>query len=820
MPDEIETLIPSPERGLSDEEVARRKKDRLINKKKKQMTKSYGKILFDNVCNPFNLVLVVVTGVMIWGRLSITHFVFAGVLTANIIIGVFQDIHARKLTEKLQVMSGDKCVVLRNGEELLIDPEEIVLSDIIILKQGDQVPADGVVRKGQASLDESLLSGESEAVLKEGGGEVLSGSFVKSGRVVVEVTRVGKDSYAEKLRLVASGFKRPKSEIAQSIWNITVSCSVIATVYAIAYVITTFLRDNSMVGEFVPMSPRGSEFIASLSGSMVAMLPTGMFLLTSIALTAGVIALAKKGVLVQELYCLETLARADVVCFDKTGTLTDGNMSVYSEIPLEGADSDSIKEAISLIIEATDDMNATALALKDRYGVSQRPFKAAIPFDSERKYSAATSGDGVTYVIGAYGRFDHDKDEDVEKIIEKNAKKGYRCLVLAKGENEILNGELKGKFHICAVLTLLDHIKPSAKENIAWFQANDVDLRIISGDNPITVAEIARQCGVNGAERCVDLTGIGKEEIPELLIHNKVFGRVNPEQKEWIVRTLQRQGHKVAMTGDGVNDVLALKQADCAIAMASGAASAKNVSHLVCTKSDFSSLPDVVAEGRRVINNLQRSCSLFLSKTVFAIIVSLAFLISAAFGGNSYPFTTSHMLVWEIFSIGMASFFLALQPNNERIHGSMMNNIFRKAIPAGLAEASCVGAAYFFYAVAPGFVSYNPSETYIDIIAISIIAFSAFSYVTLFVICRPFNKYRSIVFGMSLALGLIVFVVDFFVRVPPGEGVILRFMWGGFAWSFPLALLSVLAIAIGVYALSYFLLNGKKGKRNENRTGN
>ncbi len=800
-------IAADPTKGLSLAQVEEMRAAHLTNKKKKQHSKSYWKIIFDNVANPFNLLLFAIMGVMIWARVSFSHYIFAVVLFANVIIGVYQDVHARHLTEKLKVLSDDKAVVIREGVETQILTDDIVLSDILVLKQGNEIPADAVIRTGNVSIDESMLTGESRAQHKGPGEEIFSGSFIKSGNCLAEVRHVGADSYAEKIRLSASSFKRPKSEISSSTWNVTVACAAAALVFAIIYLIVTFLRDHDALRAFTPMTDKGRAIIESLSGLMVAMLPTGMFLLTSVALTTGVIALAKKGMLVQEIYCIETLARADVVCFDKTGTLTDGNMSVYETIPLNGTQPAEIEYGVSAVLAATKDDNATARALRKQFGdTCAKAVESFIPFDSAYRYSAVSFRDGGTYVFGAYGSFVVKRQPEIEALLQSYEKKGYRCLVLGYSENNIKNGELPEKIELCAVLTLLDHIKESAKENIKWFLDSGVDVRVISGDNPITVAEIARQCGLVGAENCVDMSRISKEQIPDLIKTTKVFGRVMPEQKEWIVEALQAEGHKVAMTGDGVNDVLALKQADCSIAMASGAAAAKNVSYLICTNSDFDALPEVVAQGRRVINNLQRSCSLFLSKTIFALLVSTVFMVSLALGGRGYPFETSHMIVWEIFAIGMASFFLALEPNNERLKGSMMGNIALKALPSGIAEAACVLGAYILSAAAPSLIVEHPENLGGATIALAVISFTMFAYVTLFRICMPLHRYRRFVFIGSLAFGIAAFLIDFFVRDPRGRGILLQIQWGGFAKTFFPMVLAIVAFAIGIYVFVTWLI--------------
>ena len=797
-----------PQRGLTAEQVAFRVKKHQVNKTKKAVSKSAGKILFDNFCNPFNLLLIVVTGVMIWGKLSFTHFIFAFVFGANIAIGIYQDFHARFLIEKLKVLSDSLTKVLRDGVCVEIKKEDIVLSDVLILKAGDQIPADAKVLVGHCSCDESLLTGESHAAAKSPGSLLYSGSYLRSGSVKAEVIHVGKDSYAEKLQATASSFSRPKSEIAQTVWDITATCSLVALTFGIVYTLVAFLRSDVNWQMFAPMSDAGSDFIAGLSGSMVAMLPTGMFLLTSVALTTGVIHLAKRDMLVQELYSLEMLARVDVVCFDKTGTLTDGTMSVSEVIPLHGKNELELRFAASLIMDATGDDNVTARAVRERFGGRNKtPVSASIPFDAAYKYSAATMREGGTYAMGAYGFLPTKKEPEVELLLESYEKRGYRCLVIGYSKDNIENGILPHNFEICGVLILVDHIKQDAKENIDWFVSNGVSVYVISGDNPLTVSEIARQCGVPMAERYVDMNGVDDEDIPALVETCRVFGRVMPEQKRKIVLAMQKAGHKVAMTGDGVNDILALKAADCSIAMASGSSAAKNAAHLICTKSDFSSLPDVVAQGRRVINNLQRSCSLFLCKTLFAMIISTAFFISLLCGGKPYPFTTSHMLVWEICSIGVPSFFLALQPNTDRLEGSMLKNIIIRALPSGIAESLCVLIPYIVFAIAPSVISHNPAEAYSDTVSLCIIGFTAFSFWTLFRVCRPLNKYRFTVFLSSLLAGIAVFVADFFIRTPNNEGFILHFMWGGLAWTYPLMILGVLGVAIGVYFLLVYCID-------------
>lgn len=465
------------QQGLTAQEVEERVKGHLTNKTKKAVSKSYGKILFDNFCNPFNLLLIVITIVMIWGKLSFTHFLFAFILGINIAIGLYQDIHARHLIEKLKVLSDDRCRVLRDGVEVEVTKDAIVKDDIVLLKQGDQIPADAIVRTGHCSCDESLLTGESVAAKKTPGDPLLSGTYIRSGSCVAQIIHVGADSYAEKLQKNASAFSRPKSEIAQSVWNITVSCALIALVFGIAYTLVCFAQNQVSWDGLFPMTDQGGEFIEGLSGSMVAMLPTGMFLLTSVALTTGVVVLAKKNVLVQELYCIEALARVDVLCFDKTGTLTDGAMSVHEAIPFHGFSASRLGYGVNAILAATGDDNATAKALKARFGGRHKgDVRAVIPFDSENKYSAVSLFDDGTYALGAYGFLPAKKCLEAELLMKSYEAKGYRCLVLAYSENLISNGVLPRNLEICGVFVFQDHIKEDAKDNVAWFQDSGVEV--------------------------------------------------------------------------------------------------------------------------------------------------------------------------------------------------------------------------------------------------------------------------------------------------------------------------------------------------------
>ncbi len=745
-------ILPDFAYGLSSLEVEERKKDGLANKVAKKVTKTYWKIFLDNFFTFFNLIYFVLAILMLYGRMNLSSFFFLLPVFGNIVIGLITDIRARRLVDKLRIVTDPKALVVRDGKETEIGIRELVLSDIVVLKAGDQVSADCVIVNGKLTMNESLVTGEAAKIDKKVGDEVLSGTFVQAGKAYARVTKVGIANYAEGLQNNAKSFSRPKSELKRSFFAIFMFAGIVAIVFGLAELLVWLAQNNWSVNY-----QKYQEFIAGLSGSLVAMIPAGLYLLSSLTLGIGVLSLAKKRMNVQELYCIEMLARVDTICFDKTGTLTDGTLSISDIYCYGDFEEREIKSAMRSIVLATGDDNATARAVKAIEAEGEWKSVSSIPFDSVRKYSAAYFETKGTFVLGAPGFVDAKKNDMSDLRIEKLSEKGYRVLGLYWSKNAIKNDEIPAKLQLIAVIAVSDHIKEDAKANIEWFKKSDVDIKVISGDNPVTVSEIANRVGVPGAARYVSMQGVKDEEIPALAKEYSVFGRVSPEQKALLVEALQKEGHKVAMTGDGVNDILALKKADCSIAMASGSSAAQNVSHIVSLDNDFSKLPDVVAEGRRVINNLQRTASLFLSKTFFAIVVTTIFLISSIFDKNeSYPFTTSNMLLWELITIGIGGFLLALQPSNERLKGKFLATIFSRAIPSGVMEVLSVLVVFVIHWSAPNFLSYETAT------AISVLLFSFLSYLTLFVVSLPLDKYRGIVFAILFVLGAAFFLIDRF----------------------------------------------------------
>ena len=744
--------------GLKDKDVELRIEEGLTNKSPKRVTKSYFRIFIDNFLNFFNILLFIIGAFLLLAQVGfddisdIKYYFFLIILFANIFIGFGQDVHARKLVDKLKVVSSPTAIALRNGESIELSSNDLVLSDIVILKTGDQIVADAIVVEGFLEVNESLLTGESVDVKKPVGSTVFSGSYVTSGKAKVQIVKVGKANYAEKLQDQAKAFKRPKSEIIKSLNNIFKVIGGTVIVFGIALVIT-FVSQSKIIYPFY--SEVSQESIKQIAGSLVSMIPTGMYLLTSTTLALGVIRLARRRMLVQELYCIEMLARVDVLCLDKTGTLTDGTMKVSDILPFNKVSKDELKKILISIVKGTGDTNSTANAINDAFRDNES-FKVvkSFPFNSAKKMSMIQIDNGYTYVLGAR-EFVPFKNESINKKCSEHEANAERVLIVGRTSKPVTGFDDLPTFDIVGIVLLEDHIKDDAYENIKWFKDNGVHIKIISGDNALSVSKIAQKVGVENADKYISLEAIPLDEVAKIANNYTVFGRVSPEQKEVLVSALRAEKHTVAMTGDGVNDILALKSADCSIAMASGSAAARNVAHLVSLESNFSTLPQVVAEGRRVINNLQRTCALFLVKTTFAVLVTLVCLIRAWSypGVNIFPFVTPNLFVWEFATIGVSSLFLSFQPNDERLSGGFVVNILKKAAPNGLTVVLVTLSILAISWANPEFLSNDGAIT------LATLAFTAYSFVVLFQICRPFDIFRIVLFiGVVLVSSLAIFL--------------------------------------------------------------
>ena len=734
------------EKGLTSEQVQQRINDGLVNKTKKHVTKSYFRIVYENVFNFFNILLFLIIAAMIIARIELINFVFAGILGLNIIIGLYQDIRARKLIDKLKVVSSVKVNVLRDGKFQEIKANQVVLSDIIEIRQGNQLVCDGTIMDGFVELNESMLTGESRNISKTTDDGVYSGSFVTAGRALYRVDHLGKDNYAEKLQQNASKFKRVKSEILLSLKTIFKVIGFFVVALGVAQIII-FRKELVDIHSDV-----FSNRVGSICTSLVGMIPIGMYLLTSVTLAVGVIRLVKRNMLTQDMYCIETLARVDTLCLDKTGTLTDGDLNVLKVVSTSDISEKDLAKIIKTLVDATQDENATAKAIKKEFAsLNNFDSYSAIPFNSQRKYSAVMLEDGRSIVMGAREFIPH-SNKEVDEMCREYEKDGMRVLVLALHKHVISIDEKLEESQIIGFIVLQDHIRDDAPDNIRWFKENGVNIRIITGDNPESAAEIARRAGIEGADKFISLDGMSLEEVRHVTRDYVIFGRVTPEQKEVIIEALKDDGHTVAMTGDGVNDILALRVADCSIAMASGSDAAKNVSHLVSLDSSFSSLPDVVREGRRVINNLQRTVSVFLIKTVFATVLTTLFLFGIFKLSAGYPFILKNMFIWEILSIGIGSLFLSLQPNDEQIKSKFLMNVVFRLIPASIVQ---IGLVIFFFLYCKDFESAR---------SLSVLAFSVFSFVIFIRVCLPFDVYRTfLVIGLTF-IGIVATIADIFAK--------------------------------------------------------
>lgn len=745
---------PTIETGLTDEQVAERKANGFVNNDKPLPTKSIKRIFYDNIVTLFNI-LNLLLGIAVFLVGSYKNMLFLGVMLCNTSIGIFQEIRAKRTIDKLSIVSATKVTVIRNGVKMKVGIDEIVLDDIIQFSQGNQIPVDCIVISGSCDANESLLTGESDAIHKQSGDMMYSGSYLVSGKCYARAEHVGSENYASKISAQAKYIKKVNSEILFTLNKII----KVLTFIILPLAILMFLKQYSLPSTdpgLLKSSPLGMidshlvQAVVSTVAAVTGMIPEGLILLTSTVLAVSVIRLSKHKVLVQELYCIETLARVDVLCLDKTGTITEGCMEVADYLPYNNkAEKENLSDILCGLVNALDDTNATFMALKEKF-IGESPMKAdkAIPFASEKKWSGAHFVGEGSYIMGAAEFILGGKvPDDLKKQLDNYAK-NYRSIVIAHSDNEFNGSDLPDNIEVIGVVLLNDKIRAEAPDTLRYFADQKVDVKIISGDNPITVSDVARRAGVNNYDKYVDATTLKTDEdISEAMKKYTVFGRVTPAQKKQFVIALKEQGHTVAMTGDGVNDVLALKEADCSIAMAAGSDAARNVAQLVLLDSNFASMPKVVAEGRRTINNIQRSSTLFIVKTIFSTILAILFLFITA----EFPFKQPIQLTLvNAFTIGIPSLVLALEPNKERIKGVFILNILQKAIPAGITTVInillCIAAMNMF---GLSVLEYNT-------LCICLTAITAF--MILFQLSMPFNKLRIALF-ITMVAGMTVGVV-------------------------------------------------------------
>ena len=674
--------------GLSKQQVKKRVSEGLTNIDKTISSKSVSSIVKDNLFTLFNFInLVLAIAILYTG--SYRNLMFMGVVICNVIVGIAQEIKAKNTVDRLNLISSSNTLVLREGEIKKIKLEKIVLDDIVLLKRGSQVVADCIVKEGKCEVNESLLTGEPDLIPKSEGDMLLSGSYVVSGSCKAKVEHIGQGNYASQILKGSKYIKKTKSEIMTTLNKII----KIISFAIIPMGALLFYRQFNASGYDI------NSAIVTTSAALTGMIPEGLVLLTSSVLAVGVLRLSRKKVLVQDIYSLETLARVDTLCLDKTGTITQGSFEVHEIIPAEGFSSSDLSNAITILTTSLEDTGETFLAVKNKFPPKSdsKIADVKIPFSSEKKWSGVHCAGYGCVVMGA-AEFVFKNNSKVKEKISLYSNK-YRVLVLAYSKNNFEGKDLPLDLNFMGFILIKDKIRNNAEKTLNFFKKQGVNIKVISGDDPVTVSSIAKVVKLENAEKYVDATTLDtKEKITDAAEKYTVFGRVTPDQKQELIKALKNKGHTVAMVGDGVNDVLAMKESDCSVAMASGSEIARNVSHLVLLNSDFASMPRAVAEGRKAINNIQRSSSLFLVKTIYSFLLSILFFVISA----PYPFIPIQMTLISAVTIGIPSFVLALEPNREKIKGNLFKNIINKSLPAALAIVASVMisvAIYFIFGI-------------------------------------------------------------------------------------------------------------------------
>ena len=714
-------------KGLSSSEAEERARSGKSNGSFDVKTKSVGQIFRENIFTLFNLINIILAALIVMVG-SYRNMLFMGVVISNTAIGIIQEIRSKRVIDRLSLISAPKAHLLRDGKETELPVADIVPDDIMLLSPGRQVCADGLVLDGECEVDESLITGECDPILKQSGDELLSGSFVTSGSVRAQAIRVGADSYSNRITSGAKYVRRNSSEMMKAI-NRIIS---VVSVCIVPFGIVLFLKSVYVTHQTL------ENGVVSTVAALIGMIPEGLVLLTSIALAVSSIRLARENTLCQDLFCVESLARVDVLCLDKTGTITEGCMQVEETVPFgNGFD---CEKALAALCYAFADVNPTLAAVRERYGkAADMELSAAIPFSSARKFSAAAYKEYGTVALGAPEFILKTVPDEVNDAALQYRERGMRVLLLAHSGSECTRDALPDDMQPKALVVLADKIRSSARETLDYFRRQGVTLRVISGDDPLTVSCVAARAGLENAEKYVDMSTVSEEETADAAEKYTVFGRVTPWQKLALIKAMKSAGHKVAMTGDGVNDVLALKEADCSVAMQSGSDAARSVSQLVLMDSDFASMPRAVEEGRRVINNIERSAALFLVKTIFSFLLAVLFLILPL----PYPFRPIQMTLISALTIGIPSFLLALEPNHEMVRGKFIANVLKKAAPGGISAAVGVGlltAAGQIFSIPQAIVS-----------VMAVILTAAVSFAVLWNVCRPFRTWRAVMLALLVA---------------------------------------------------------------------
>jgi cation-transporting ATPase E len=747
-------------RGLTEAQVEEYRANGWDNCSVEPPAKTTKEIIKSNLLTYFNLIFLLIAILLIIVG-SFRDLTFLPIIIANTLIGIIQELNAKKTLEKLSVLNAPRARVVRNGKVKTVASESLVLDDIVIFGAGNQICADAVVVEGEVSVNEALLTGESDEITKKPGDHLMSGSFIVSGNCYARLEKVGPDSYISKLTIAAKATKEgEQSEMIRSLNRLVMIVGIlIIPIGLILFGQQYFYAEASF-----------RDSITSMVAAVIGMIPEGLYLLASVTLAVSVIRLSLKKVLVHDMKCIETLARVNVLCVDKTGTITENTMKVNSVVPLPPFDPDKmdpLEETISDFAAAQAADNITMQAMKEYFRTPRgmRP-ESVTSFSSAFKYSSATFSDGA-YVLGAPEFVLREDYEEYQETIEERGSKGYRVLVFGRYDGVPDGKALTGKVTPLCLVLLANPIRKDAPATFRFFAEQGVEIKVISGDNPVTVSEVAKQAGIANAEKYIDATMLRTpEEILEAVQTYTVFGRVTPNQKRLFVKALKASGNTVAMTGDGVNDVLALKDADCSVAMASGSDAAAQASQLVLLESDFARMPDVVIEGRQVVNNLERSGSLFLVKNIFSLLMSVFSIMFSI----SYPLEPSQISLISMFTIGMPGFFLSQLPNRRLIRGHFISNVLLKALPAGLTDALIIGALVIFGE------TFNVSS--IDISTAATMLLAIVGFMILYQISKPMDLIKWIIWGISVA-GMIfcaIFLNDLFAITSMSTRCIMLFV--------------------------------------------
>ena len=730
-----------PIHGLTAAEVESRRAAGLTNCPPRSPTKTTGEIVRDNICTYFNLVFLVLA-LMLLSVGSWLNMGFLGIVFWNTLIGIIQQLRAKKTIDELTLVSAHKVHCLRDGQWVELLSDELVQDDVVEFRAGEQIAADAVVLDGTAQANESLLTGEARPIAKNPGDGLRSGSFLAAGHCVARLTKVGAESYAAKLatEAKADGHKVVKGEMMRSLDKLirAIGIALVPIGAALLY------KQHWQLG----VAMRGS--VETTVAALIGMIPEGLYLLTSVALAVGMMRLARRRVLTQDMNCIETLARVDVLCVDKTGTITEPGMEVQDLIPLDQQDTpERLESVLAALYSGTEPENDTGRAMAEMFA-RKTAWKclSRVPFNSQTKWSAAVFEAEGAFVVGAPEFILGPRYDSIREDVEPWSAQGCRVLLIAQYHGTPEQGKPLDPEQVrpMALALLSNRIRATAPETFRFFAQEGVSIRVISGDNPVTVSEVARRAGIAGAERYIDASTLKTEgDFARAARECTVFGRVTPDNKKKLIRAMKKEGHTVAMTGDGVNDVLALREADCGIAMASGSQAASQVAQLVLLQSDFAAMRGVVGEGRRVINNIQRAAALFLVKNIFSVL--LAFI--SMFATFPYPIMPLHLSMISGLTIGAPSFFLALEGNRERIKGRFMAGVLRKAFPGGLTNLIVVLMAVGFV-----LVFHLPTE---QLYTVSASLMSLTGLLVLFQVCKPFTTQRKILWGLMAAASAFCF---------------------------------------------------------------